>query len=571
MQAIARLRLLKDLVGANILPVVALQSVAECAVCARGLNRSITRQSFRVNSRYVASCPAVDQPAWLHTAQDHISLHYKPYSPCVDGNSFPEYLQMPVTKPTHLTYIVKKCKELAVVSINRTSSRLAADDFFTSIHTLLQQHQHMHQSKFYSACASAAIHVAETAQAKGIWCWDLTTHLVEKLCDQLVPHHAQTNGFSAVNMLQALAKCQLQHGSIPQHCLDNTAELVLQAGQSITQQGWSLAAWACASLHQRHQPTRYHPLLDELAKRAVGWLTGVIKLQHIATIIWSMARSQYLPSEELLLHFTDAACDQAQDFLPHAAQDIEMLFLGYAWLGYPPHAHARQTLMQHFLRQSLQGYQAANMAWSLAVLGTLDMPAFRSLLTHITQHDLGNTKISRQLHFAAEFLRPQTGADSGSEEWHQLVEKLHLSWPVQPTTEKPTRRLHTEVLAVLREGLGLECHKNVPIAREHDHSLFSVDILIERQPGIPCDIAVEADGPQVFMHNQPEGTRHLGPSMFRDAILRRHVPCLLTIPYSEWPGQGFHASTLYLQNKLRVEVQRLNGQDEPVVDSLDWS
>lgn len=59
--------------------------------------------------------------------------------------------------------------------------------------------------------------------------------------------------------------------------------------------------------------------------------------------------------------------------------------------------------------------------------------------------------------------------------------------------------------------------------------------------------------------------------MFRDAILRRHVPCLLTIPYSEWPGQGFHASTLYLQNKLRVEVQRLNGQDEPVVDSLDWS
>lgn len=60
MQAIARLRLLKDLVGANILPVVALQSVAECAVCARGLNRSITRQSFRYSSKQVGG----DLSAW---------------------------------------------------------------------------------------------------------------------------------------------------------------------------------------------------------------------------------------------------------------------------------------------------------------------------------------------------------------------------------------------------------------------------------------------------------------------------------------------------------------------------
>ena len=47
MQAVARLRLLKDLVGANILPVVALQSVAD-TLGARGVSRGNPRwQGFR--------------------------------------------------------------------------------------------------------------------------------------------------------------------------------------------------------------------------------------------------------------------------------------------------------------------------------------------------------------------------------------------------------------------------------------------------------------------------------------------------------------------------------------------
>ena len=371
---------------------------------------------------------------------------------------------------------------------------------------LLQQDQDLHHSKFYCACASAAVQVAETAQAKGIWCWDQASNLVQDLCDAIQPHRAYMNGFSAVNLLQALVKCHLQHGSIPQDCVDSTTALVSEMSNQLTQQGVSLAAWACANLYQRHNPTKYYPLLDRVAARALQFkCTDATKLQHIATIIWSMARSQYLPSEELLLNLTKAACAQTHDSLPHAAQDIEMLFLGFAWLGYPPPPEAMQKLVQHFLHQRLHGYQASNMAWSLAVLGMLDMSAFRSLLTHITQRDLGDLKISRQLHYAAEFLRPT--AEAGSDEWHQLMERLHLSWPEETDLRGHTRRIHADVLAVLREGLGLKCHKNVPIAREHDQSLFSLDILIERQPGVPCDIAVEVDGPDVYIHNQTAGDR----------------------------------------------------------------
>ena len=51
--------------------------------------------------------------------------------------------------------------------------------------------------------------------------------------------------------------------------------------------------------------------------------------------------------------------------------------------------------------------------------------------------------------------------------------------------------------------------------------------------------------------------RTLGPTMFRNAMLLRQVPCLLTVPYFEWLDQGLHKTTLYLEDRLKSEVQRL--------------
>ena len=56
--------------------------------------------------------------------------------------------------------------------------------------------------------------------------------------------------------------------------------------------------------------------------------------------------------------------------------------------------------------------------------------------------------------------------------------------------------------------------------------------------------------------------RHLGPTMFRNSMLLRHVPCLLTVPYSMVQDQGLHVTTLYLQDKLRSEVQHFAALSE---------
>lgn len=56
--------------------------------------------------------------------------------------------------------------------------------------------------------------------------------------------------------------------------------------------------------------------------------------------------------------------------------------------------------------------------------------------------------------------------------------------------------------------------------------------------------------------------RHLGPTMFRNSMLLRNVPCLLTVPYSMVQGQGLHITTLYLQDKLRSEMQRFAALSE---------
>ena len=330
--------------------------------------------------------------------------------------------------------------------------------------------------------------------------------LMQSLCAQLEPDWTFPNAFSAVNMLQALAKCHLQREFIPQQHLDSAVGQVLAFCPQLDQQGVSLTTWSCASLYQRHNPTKYYPLLDQLSEAALKLPVQKTRLQHVATVVWSMARSQYLPSEELLLKMTEAACAcVTHSSQPQPARDLEMLFLGYAWLGYPPAPQAMQKLVNHFLEQRLLGHQASNMAWSLAVLGGLEMPIFWSLMTHISEYHMEDIKINRQLHFAAEFLRPPTSSAALFDEWHQLTDRLHQSWPDQPYDPR-TRRIHAEVLTVLREGLGLKCRQDVPLAREHNHSLFSLDILIEEQPGIPCPIAVEVDGPDCYIHNEPSNT-----------------------------------------------------------------
>ena len=441
-------------------------------------------------------------------AAQSISIHMR-LMICIHlqcAKSFPAYLNLPSKKPSHLTYIVKKCKELAVTSINRGLSNTAADDFFSSIRALLGRHQHLHQNIFYAACASAAVQVAETAQARGEWCWDQASELVEALCHKIGPDWAKLNGYTAVNLLQVLAKCQLQHDNVLPAHLDAAAEQVSACCQDLNQQGVSLAAWSCASLYQRHNPTQYYGLLGQLEDQALKWEAGEVKLQHAATITWSMARSQYLPSPELLGMLTEAACLQVVHSVAHTAQDIEMLFLGYAWLGWAPSPQALQTLVGHFLDQQLQSHQASNMAWALAVLGQLNLPLFLDLLAHVRTAHLEEVKVGRQLHVALEFLRPETDVGPEVQQWQSLSEQLHTSWPYQPM-DKRTRALHEQVLDVLQDGLQLRCHKDVPMQREHDHDLFSVDILIEEQPGVPYEIAVEVDGPDCYIHNDLNHSR----------------------------------------------------------------
>ena len=421
--------------------------------------------------------------------------------------SFPAYLAMPTKKPSHLTHIVKKCKELAVTSINRGLVSKTTDDFFSSIWGLLERQTHLHQGIFYTACASAAVHVAEAGQAQGVWCWDQTSELVEALCNRLGPHWAKLGGITAVNLLQVLAKCQLQQGPMPPAHLDAARQQVSACSKELNQQSISLAAWSCAGLYQRNDPTHYHGVLKQLEEQALQWQNDEIRLQHAVTVIWSMARSHFLPSTNLLEKLTDIACLQIRRVVPHAAPDIEMLFLGYAWLGYLPPPQAMQALVECFLKQRLQSHQASNMAWALAVLGQLNMATFTSLLAHVGSPHLQDIKICRQLHFALEFLRPNIAVGLEYQQWRRVSEHLHVSWPRCPEDKKKTRLLHQQVLEVLRDGLQLKCYKDTSIQREHGHDLFFIDILIEEQPGVPHDIAVEVDGPENYIHNEPNKHR----------------------------------------------------------------
>lgn len=54
-------------------------------------------------------------------------------------------------------------------------------------------------------------------------------------------------------------------------------------------------------------------------------------------------------------------------------------------------------------------------------------------------------------------------------------------------------------------------------------------------------------------HTAMSSCRALGPTTFRNSMILRHVPCLISIPYYEWVDKGAHLAHVYIQDKLRIE------------------
>ena len=151
--------------------------------------------------------------------------------------------------------------------------------------------------------------------------------------------------------------------------------------------------------------------------------------QAVANMLWALAQLQHAPPSEVvsaMLDYLVALC-QTPGLQPKS-QEISNIYIACAELRLSMRPAQVEVLLKHLLGLPVSevSYQAySNVAWSLAVMGYLDIGMFNAFLNQLSAKrsqllgEPGTTGSSaqlpveavRQLHQASEWLKPPQGSD----------------------------------------------------------------------------------------------------------------------------------------------------------------
>ncbi|KAL3149757.1 hypothetical protein ABBQ38_013583 [Trebouxia sp. C0009 RCD-2024] len=255
-----------------------------------------------------------------------------------------------------------------------------------------------------------------------------------------------------------------------------------------------------------------------------------------ANMFWGLAQLGHAPSHGVvsaMLHHLVALC-QTQELQPRA-QYISMCFLACAELCLAMHPAELRILFRHLLglhvsKVDIQQY--SNVAWSLAVMGRLQISMFEALLQQLaTKHKLllgqhgmsarPALKEARQLHQALEWLKPAQGSDR-MKAWLNLCSKLQAVAPkVQAQAFSPPGQ--AEMLAALAK-------QNLLYKLQVPFGVYQADAVLYPHHSNGAEVLLMLERPNEYIINLPKRVR--GRAAFRRKMLGRYGT-VVTIPYKQ--------------------------------------
>ncbi|KAL3149780.1 hypothetical protein ABBQ38_013606 [Trebouxia sp. C0009 RCD-2024] len=263
--------------------------------------------------------------------------------------------------------------------------------------------------------------------------------------------------------------------------------------------------------------------------------------QQVANMLWALAQLKHAPPGEALSAMLDhlvALC--LTPGLQPKPQAISNCFLACAELVHSMHSDQMEVLLQYLLGLHISklNYQDfSNVAWSLAVMGCLEVSMFDAVLRQLaTKHKLllgehGTIGTSaqpaiiaaRQLHQAVEWLRPAQGSEQ-MEAWSSLRSRLQAVAPnpIFKPLSFPGQAEFYRALAAQRLQYQTEVLCGVyhaAVLSPHDSSVAKVILVLQR--------------PDAYLTNAP--SRLLGRVAFRNKMLGRYGS-VVTIPYKHGRG-----------------------------------
>ena len=461
--------------------------------------------------------------------------------------------------PRQITAYIKHRKEAALSSARGDSLQEGLTGFCNSMDVLIcsagSRMNHIH----FAAIITASAHVWEAAESdSNHTVWSDLHQRIEKVYWQCVHGLQPLLADTAPQQISTVLWSSATLGCNPDDCVPGMVLALMHrflqlinttdARQRPNAQSCANLIWAVATM--RHPATE---VLDAACSHFASLLRSPIVKQHpkaeeVASVVWSMGTLKHTPLDEALL---DDLCVHMLTLLwtgdyrthPNAQATSSMLWglaelkhapshdVGSAMLdhlqalcetpGWQPtsqalsnslHACAElrlnatsvcvEALVKHLLGMpfaSVSYQHYSNVAWSLAVMGRLDLNIFDALLSRLsakhsllvedsgltTRHAQPKVEEAGQLHQALEALKPlQESGQMGL--WLTLCSRLHklAREPVPPVLSLPGQSELWAALAMLAvpfTARGLcGMYRADAVISTHDSNAAQIILMVDR-------------------------------------------------------------------------------------------
>ena len=286
------------------------------------------------------------------------------------------------------------------------------------------------------------------------------------------------------------------------------------AWQRPTSQAVSNFMWALAEV--KHSP-KDGWILDDFCMYMHGLLQSQDQRarptsQNIANMLWALAQLQHAPLSEVVSAMLDhlvALCHTPG--LQPKSQEISNVFIACAELRLSMHPAQVEVLLKHLLGLPVSevSYQAySNVAWSLAVMASLDISMFDAILYQLTKkHNqlLGEAgtrgtsaqltvEAAHQLHQGSEWLKPPQGSHQ-MEAWSSSHSRL------QEVAPKPHRWLKSfPGQAKLCDALATQ---SLPYRAQVAFGMFRANAVLSTHHSTAAKVILVLVRPEAYLANVP--------------------------------------------------------------------
>ena len=330
-----------------------------------------------------------------------------------------------ITDMSHLSSCIKMARETAAMAMHdRSSAAQALTDFLQQIDLWAQDHPGKFDSRRASVALLSMAHV--TFRARKFDRSSLHNPLIPDIAAVMMKSNIQhipgASNHTICNVFWACARLQLRPDDLHAGAEDKLGQRFIATQASATLQGLSSVLWACGVLGLNPGNGDFIEHAVQIIKQqlAVDDFDSKEHMQSLSVMMFAFAslRLHIEPAvaELIITRFYQGVCQGADQ-----PQGLNNILWTCATLGYLPPPHMLQCFKKSYAasKKPFLIQHDSTVAWSLAVLGVLDLEYFKTMILRFPRRVLLDATVG-QLYQALQALRPLDESTPAYTEWFEV-------------------------------------------------------------------------------------------------------------------------------------------------------